>query len=786
MRPRDGMLRDRSGLIVVLTVSVLILGLGMLFSVPAPKPNIEAEVQVEGLDRSQDTTVTVSEGRGASLEWTSQNEALIRVVAPRDAVITLSAGQDAITFTLHELIIYTEAERSTSLGRANLHILRGKVVDWYANLLEEGYAALYANRFVLAVLVFFSLAYVYVRHKPNYRQLAPFLIVAAFLTYQLLFFLDLTPTLYWDTPLSDPYVRVCLGAQMVCSVLLIALWFPLRSLVSRVRPGLLGFPENVIKRWGLVILIAVPLLQHLIGHGIYGYNLQPTDGRYTYVRWGHEMFERPIRWTSQRLLTNLNPPGVSLVWGLIYQLFRDEYLASALTPMLFFEMAIICTFLLAKQFFDQRVGFYAGLLLSLSPVFSFQSYFVLTDVPSAAMTVLTVCLFVFALKRDSVLLAVLSGVCLVLSVAVRQTCLYVIFLIIVMYFVAQRRSKRVLFGALSCLVLLPMIYLVPRLAYQTLSSEDLQKDASRFAEWSTVRMYQRGDRRPPGWYYDVLKSGQTHYYMGPSSRFFYFEYLVNATGFPVFFWMAMILVGTMEARFRGFRDRVLLLRRDRNKLIALAIWILVLLLFMSPWSMRNTRMTYIAFPACAILGAYGFGLFKGQTDFGYAGYGNLLLGLSVIMLLTQSLAHYYNVSYLKNADYRDPIFVESSEAYYYVHRFHNGWHVSWSGAGTGEHSFSGVLSTDGHFANVRYWDQLFRPNRPTAPKLSVSPSLLTFEGTSSQEEDSFEFAVEDGSWITFDLLIDGVRDPERVYIYIGSIGIKKSVASTLPFTLEAD
>jgi 4-amino-4-deoxy-L-arabinose transferase-like glycosyltransferase len=778
------MLRDRTRLIVVLTVSVLILGLGLLFSVPAPKPNIEAEVQVQGLDRSQDTAVTVSEGRSASVEWTSQTEALIRVVAPRDAIITLSAGQDAINFTLHELIIYTEEERSTSLGRANLHILGGKVVDWYANLLEEGYAALYANRFVLAVLIFFSLAYTYVRHRARYRQQSPFLIVAAFLTYQLLFFLDLTPTLYWDTPLSDPYVRMCLKAQMLCSILLVALWFPLRRLVSRVRPDLLGLPAKIIDRWGLVILIAVPLLQHLIGHGILGYNLQPTDARYTYMSWGHAMFESPIRWTSQRLLTNLNPPLVSFVWGLMYRLFRDGYLVSALTPLLFFEIAVICTFLLAKQFFDHRVGFYAGLLLSLSPVFSFHSYFLMTDVPSAAMTVLTVCLFVFALKRDSVLLAVLSGVCLVLSVAVRQTCLYGIFLMVMMYFFAQRRNKRVLFSALACLVLLPMIYLAPRLAYQTLSLESLQKDAARFAEWSTVRMFQRGERRPPGWYYEVLKSGQTHYYMGPSSRLFYFEYLVNATGFPTFFWAVMILVGTMEARFRGFRDHILLLRRDRNKLIALAIWILALLLFMSPWSMRNTRMTYIAFPACAILGAYGFGLFKGETRFEYARYGNLLLGLSVIMLLTQSLAHYYNVTYLKNADYRDPIFIESSEAYYYVHRYYNGWHIGWSGAGTGEHRFSGVLSTDGHFTNARYWDQLFRPNRPSAPQISVSAGVLTFEGTSSQQEDSFEVVVEDGSWITFDLRIDGVRYPDRVYIYLGSIGIQKSAASTLPFTLE--
>ena len=784
MRPSAGMLRDRASQIAVLTISLLILGLALLFLVPAPKPNIEAEVQVEGLDRSQETTVTVSEGRSASLEWSSQTEALIRVVAPRDAVITLSAGQDAITFTLHELIIYTEEERSTSLGRTTLHILRGTVVDWYPNLLEEGYAALYANRFVVAVLIFFSLAYMYVRHRARYRQLAPFLIIGAFLTYQLLFFIDLTPTLYWDTPLSDPYVRMCLKAQMLCSVLLVALWFPLRRLVSRVRPDLLGFPGRIIDRWGLVLLIAVPLAQHVIGHGLLGYNLQPTDGRYTYMSWGIAMFESPIRWTSQRLLTNLNPPLVSFVWGLVYRLFRDGYLASALTPLLFFEIAIICTFLLAKQFFDHRVGFYAGLLLSLSPVFSFHSYFLMTDVPSAAMTVLTVCLFVFALKRDSVLLAVLSGVCLVLSVAVRQTCLYGIFLIIMMYFFAQRRSKRVLFGALACLVLLPVVYLVPRLAYQTLGLESLQKDAARFAEWSTVRMFQTGERRPPGWYYDVLKSGQTHYYMGPSSRFFYFEYLVNAIGFPTFCWAVMILVGATEARFRAFRDHILLLRRDRNKLIALAIWILALLLFMSPWSMRNTRMTYIAFPAYAVLGAYGFGLFKAETRFGYASYGNLLLSLSVIILLTQSLAHYYNVSYLKNADYRDPIFIESSEAYYYVHRYYNGWHIGWIGARTGEHSFSGVLATDGHFTNARYWDQLFRPNRPSAPQISVSASVLTFEGTSSQKEDGFEFVVQDGSWITFDLRIDGVRCPERVYIYLGSIGMQESVASTVPFTLE--
>jgi 4-amino-4-deoxy-L-arabinose transferase-like glycosyltransferase len=785
MKPSAAMLRDRRAAVALIAVSTLILGLVLLFSLPASEPNIEAEVRVEGLDRSLDTTVMVSKGRVVSLEWGSEDEALIQVVAPRHAVITVFAGNETVTFTLHELIMYTEEERATALGQVSLQILEGKVVDWYANLLEEAYAALYANRFVLAVLLFSSLAYVWVRRRAGYAQLAPLVIVAAFLTYQVLFFLDLTPTLYWDTPLSDPYVRVCLGGQMLCSILLIVLWFPLRRLVSKVRPDLLGFPAKIIDRWGLVILIAVPLLQHLIGHGVLGYNLQPTDARYTYMAWGQEMFESPIRWTSQRLLTTLNPALLSFVWGLLYRLFRDGYLASALTPLLFLEIAVIGTFLLGKELFGHRVGFYAGLLLSIIPVFSFQGYFVMTDVPSAAMTVLTVCLFMFALRRDSMRLAVLSGVCLVLSVLARQTCLYGIFLMVVVYFLVERRKKRVLLGALACLVLLPMIYLIPRLAYHTLSWENLQKDAARFAEWSEVRMFQRGDRRPPGWYYEILKSGQTHYYMGPSSRLFYFEYLANAMGFPIFFWAVFILVDAIEARFRGFRDQISLLSRDRNKLIALAVWILVLLLFMSPWSMRNTRMTYIAFPAYAMLGAYGFGLLKTDTRFGQARHGNLLLGLTVIMLVTQSLAHYYNVSYLKNADYRDPIFIESSEAYYYVHRFHNGWHVAWSGAGTGEHDFSGILTTDGQFTDALYWDQLFRPTRPTAPQLTVSPSTLSFEGQSSDQEDGFEFVVEGGSWISFDLLIDGVRYPGQVYIYTGSIGIHRGVPSTVPFTLEA-
>ena len=778
-----GMLRDRARLTVVLTVSVLTLGLGLLFSIPAPKPNIEAEVQVEGLDRSQDTTVTVSEGRSASLEWTSPTEALIRVVAPRDAIITLSAGQGDIAFTLHELIIYTEEERLTSLGDIKLHILRGKVVSWYANLLEEGYAALYANRFVLAVLIIFSLAYIWVRSRVRYRQLAPLLIIAAFLSYQLLFFLDLTPTLYWVTPLSDPNVRTCLVAQMASSILLVASWFPLRKLVSKVRPGLLDAPDRIIDKWGLVILIAVPLLQHLIGHGLLGYNLQPTDARYTYMDWGRAMIRQGfLSFWSRGLVRGIETPLLATVWAIVYKLVPNGYVASALVPLFFFEVVIVCTFLLARGFFGPRAGFCAALFLSLSPMFSSSAYYLMNDVPSAAMTALTLCLFILALKRESVLLALVSGGSLFLTTITKLTGIYCAFLLLVIYVFEPRRSKKILLIALSFVILLPLAYVTIPLLREGFAQGSLEEVTQQLVSRAKAPMFQIRENKPADWNYRILESGGVHYYMGPSSTLFYFQYLVNAIGFPIFFWGIMILIRGVEARIEGFDDHVPFVGINRNSLLALSIWVLALLLFLSPWAMRSTRFSYIAFPACAILGGYGFALYKGEMRFNYPRHGNLLLGLSVIMLLTQGLAHYSNVILLKNADYRDPIFIEASEPYYYVHRHYGGWHVGWNGAGT-DHHFTGSITTDGYFDTAEPFEL---ENYPDILQLSETNREITFDTWSRMNEDGCDFTIEGGSVATFDLHIDGARDPERVYIYVGSIGIERTVASTVPFTLPVD
>jgi hypothetical protein len=277
-----------------------------------------------------------------------------------------------------------------------------------------------------------------------------------------LFFLDLTPTLYWDTPLSDPLVRAWLVTQMICSAALIVVWFPLRRAVGRARPDLLEAADRFIERYGLLILVAIPILQHLIGHGVFGYNLQPTDGRYTYMDWGRAMLERGvIPFLSRGLLRRMETPLIGGVWALFYGVTGNGYVASALVPMVYFEVVIVGTYLLARELLGRGVAFYAGLFLALSPLFSYASYFVMSDVPSAAMTVLTLWVFAVALKRESVPLAVASGICLFLATITKLTAVYGAFLMLVVYFLSASRSKKILLVSLAFVVLLPIAYVAP-------------------------------------------------------------------------------------------------------------------------------------------------------------------------------------------------------------------------------------------------------------------------------------------------------------------------------------
>jgi 4-amino-4-deoxy-L-arabinose transferase-like glycosyltransferase len=756
--------------------AALFVALAALLLFPAPQPLIEAQVRVAGLDSEQDLSVRTDEGGDASLDRISSEEALLTIVAPRKTPIEVLYGEETVTFTIHELVLFGLKEWPTAHGAIHIEILGGKVVGWDPGILTEAYVAIFDNRFVLFLLGAFSLAYLYLRSQAEYRRFGPFVILSSLLVYQVLFFLDLTPTLYWDTPLLDPFVRTCLLAEMGLSIVLVLSWFPLRRLVGRSRPDWGDRADRFIERYGILILLALPLLQHLLGNVVLGYNLQPTDARYTYMDWGRTMLDRGfLTFLSKGLLRRMETPLLSIVWAVFYGLTRNGYVASALVPLLYFEIAVISTYLLAREFLEVRVAFSAGLFLALSPLFSFASYFVMGDVAAAAMAVLTLWLFVLALKRRSLWLAAASGASLFLTSVTKLTGLYCAFLVVVVYLFSPSRRKTVLFVTLAFLLLLPLAFVAPYFLEHGLSMDALRAGQEYFATWARRPMFQdRGDE-PPDWNEMILKSGQTHFYMGPVPRLFYFRYLVNAVGFPIALWGVVVVLGEIEARARGSEG-------PPKRLWALALWILPLLLFLSLWSMKNTRFSYAAFPAYAVLGAYGFTLYRTVDSGAEARHSGLLLGISVVMLVGQSAAHYYNISYLKNADYRDPIFIESSEPYYYIHRYYSGWHVGWNGAGQ-DHHFTGSIATDGRFEDVRPFEL---ERYPDTLELRDSDTLISFDTMTRAGEDGCDFVVDGGSRITFDLYIDGTRVPESVYVYRGSIGIERKVASALPLTLPAD
>jgi hypothetical protein len=754
----------------------LVAVFAVLFLFPAPEPYIDTEIRIIGLQQEQVVSLSSDQERGLSVDWVSTGEAVLSIVAPRRATIQVLSHEGAIGFTIHELILYGERKWPTSDGEVAVEILSGKVVDWDPGLLTEIYVSLYDNRFVLALLAASSLAYLFVRSHARYRRLGPLVLLAALLVYQVLFYFDLTPTLYWDTPLLDPWVRSCLLAQMALSVALVAAWFPLSRLVRRSKPDLADGAQGFVERYGLLILVALPLLQHLLGNVVFGYNLQPTDARYTYMDWGRAMLDRGfLAFFSGGLLRRMDTPLLSAVWALFYGPTRNGYLASALVPLLYMELAIISAYLLCREFLESRAAFYAGLFLALSPLFSYASYFVMSDVASAAMSALTLWLFAVALRRDSLGLAVASGVSLFLTVVTKLTAIYCSFLVVVIYLFSKTRRARLLLVSFAFLVLLPLSFVAPYFLKHGLSTEALQASQEHLAVWAKVPMYQDREGESEDWKEMVLKSGQTHYYMGPVPRLFYFRYLVNGVGFPIVLWGLLIPIGHFEGRRGGAQG-------SGFRLWALALWILPLLLFMSLWSMRNTRFSYVAFPAYAMLGAYGFVLFKRTNRNAHPPHTGLLLGVSIIMLVTQSAAHYYNVSYLKNADYRDPLFIESSEPYYYIHRYYSGWHVGWTGRGA-DHQFTGSISTDGRFEDVRPFEL---EEKSDVLEVSESETVITFDAWARGKEDGCDFVIDGGSWVTFDLYIDGIAVPDRVYVYRGSVGIKREVAATLPLTLAED
>ena len=97
---------------------------------------------------------------------------------------------------------------------------------------------------------------------------------------------------------------------------------------------------------------------------------------------------------------------------------------------------------------------------------------------------------------------------------------------------------------------------------------------------------------------------------------------------------------------------------------------------------------------------------------------------------------------------------------YFIWHDKNGLHV-WTTSRGQNHEFSGVIRTNGKFANLS--DQRFERN--DFYKLSSKRDVITFKFKTDGGVDGLNFKVEGGQYVDFDLFIDGHRvNPKDIHI----------------------
>lgn len=123
---------------------------------------------------------------------------------------------------------------------------------------------------------------------------------------------------------------------------------------------------------------------------------------------------------------------------------------------------------------------------------------------------------------------------------------------------------------------------------------------------------------------------------------------------------------------------------------------------------------------------------------------------------------------------------------YYIWQDHSGFHI-WTTTRGMEHKFSGVIKTDGEFVHVRgqrlEGDDRFRETsdeqdnhwftsqgrfgkfRFQGREVDHDTDKISFRFETAGGSDGLNFRVRDGSWITFELYMDGRRvDNDNIYI----------------------
>ena len=468
-------------------------------------------------------------------------------------------------------------------------------------------------------------------------------LVALITLHEALYYFDLTPNMDWFTVVTDPYVKSVLRYQWLAYLVVL-----LAFAVVRLRPapgarreptGLLSAPEAL----PLVLIITVALSQQIFGFFSDYWLFQGIDSR-RYIKYGLTFFDHGFKaFADTWLLLETTPdstqpvhrsfidlPLIPLLWGLVMNLlvlFSNSPviadIASHIVSFFFWALSIAGTYLLGREIFDRRVGSYAALFSAFIPHFLYSGYLLMIDVPLTALITLSVYAFIRAVKKESAGAAVGAGLAALGVFFTKFIGIYLLW-VIALAFVSYRRPGQwrplIVFGA----TIAAGTAIIALLLFSLYGGGFLEL---------TVDYVFRVKRLLGMHMVQAVQDFTTQYHRGVLSVFFYFQFFTAYLSFAL---SALIMV-SLFLRYKVDGG-------DRSHLF-LIIWPLSIMLYFSFLLTRTDRFIFSAYPAIAVIAAYGFiGLRARLSD---KRLGLILLAMALVEMAGKHIACYYGAPALK-------------------------------------------------------------------------------------------------------------------------------------------
>ncbi len=136
------------------------------------------------------------------------------------------------------------------------------------------------------------------------------------------------------------------------------------------------------------------------------------------------------------------PPLIPTTIASIWKITGKSEIAAKFLSVSFSVLAIIATYFLGKELFNERVGFFASLFLLTNPLFVFYAPKIYTDIPLALFITMSLYLFYIGTVKNKPIHLLLSGILIGISAWIKYPGLLLYFITFAFVLLSERKSLK--------------------------------------------------------------------------------------------------------------------------------------------------------------------------------------------------------------------------------------------------------------------------------------------------------------------------------------------------------